>query len=117
MDKLLHDRFVANFKINKSNNCWEWQKPLSEGYGTFYLRSVKGKSITMRAHRFSYEWHVGIIESGLFVLHKCDNRRCVNPDHLFLGTAKDNYDDMVRKGRKPDTRCSKYKHTWKPYAL
>lgn len=59
---------------------------------------VNRKSI--KAHRFSWELHNGPIPDGLKVLHKCDVRHCVNPDHLFLGTIKDNVDDMIQKGRK-----------------
>lgn len=53
----------------------------------------------MITHRASYEVHIGPIPKGMFVLHKCDNRRCINPDHLFLGTAADNTKDMINKGR------------------
>lgn len=51
------------------------------------------------AHRVSWELFRGPIPNKLFVLHKCDNKNCINPDHLFLGTAKDNIHDCIRKGR------------------
>src|SRR3990167_808868 len=51
------------------------------------------------AHRLAYEVFVGPIPKGMWVLHKCDNRACIKPDHLWLGTPKDNIDDMMRKGR------------------
>jgi hypothetical protein len=51
------------------------------------------------AHRIAWVMAFGVIENGLYVLHSCDNRPCVNPAHLFLGTQKDNINDMIRKGR------------------
>lgn len=72
--------------------CWIWTRALDiGGYGRFWLR---GK--TIQAHHFTVLKHVC---GGLLVLHRCDNRKCVNPAHLFLGTAKDNTQDMIRKGR------------------
>lgn len=95
---------MSNF-INGPNNCWEWKKSKAgNGYGvlSFYKRNYY-------VHRLSYRLFIGEIPNGLFVCHKCDNPACFNPDHLFLGTAKDNVNDMIKKGRKvvSDNRGSK----------
>lgn len=77
--------------------CWIWKMgPKSEKCPYGYI-SVKHRGV--RVHRFSWEMHHGQIPSGMQVLHKCDNPLCVNPSHLFLGTQKDNQQDMVQKGR------------------
>lgn len=78
-----------------SNGCWNWERRLRRnGYGSL---SVNYKNIS--AHRMAYEVFVGRIPDSLCVCHKCDNRRCINPDHLFLGTRKDNMQDCKAKGR------------------
>lgn len=94
--KPVEERFWS--KVDKSGECWEWTGALrGDGYGTFGLgRAVDGYTY---AHRFSFELTRGPIPEGLVVCHHCDNRRCVKPDHLFLGTKKDNQQDMVAKGR------------------
>lgn len=75
--------------------CWEWTKSCTkQGYGR---ASYHGKGV--RSHRLSWELTYGEIPYDLFVLHKCDNRKCCNPKHLFLGTPLDNVRDMMEKGR------------------
>jgi hypothetical protein len=87
------ERFESKFQ--KSKGCWEWLGALSpKGYGTIIHN---GKEI--KAHRASYALYSGDIPNGLWVLHTCDNRKCVNPDHLYLGTIKENVRDAVIRNR------------------
>lgn len=82
-------------KVKKGKECWEWTGCFSDtGYGNFY---AEGR--LHLTHRYSWLLHNGLIPHGLCVLHKCDNRACVRPDHLFLGTKRDNTQDMLFKGR------------------
>lgn len=81
--------------VNKSDGCWEWKGLIMEvGYGA---HSIKGKACY--AHRFSYELHFGEIPNGKLICHSCDNRKCVNPSHLFVGSHLDNTKDMIDKKR------------------
>ena len=84
------------WKVDPLTLCWNVTShvPLSHGYIHIYR---EGRLI--RAHRWMYEQRRGRIPEGICVLHKCDNPKCVNPDHLFLGTILDNSKDMYAKGR------------------
>jgi len=82
-------------KVLIGDDCWVWTAGKDwDGYGEF---SIKHRPI--KAHQFSWIVTNGSIPKGLFICHHCDNPSCVRPDHLFLGTAKDNYQDSVVKGR------------------
>lgn len=102
-DKVNKDGPVMYDELGK---CWEWTFRLSvKGYGQIHY---KGR--TRMCHRVSYEDKYGEIPKGIFCLHKCDNRKCVNPNHLFLGTHKDNMIDMKNKNRQSkEVRHYRYK--------
>lgn len=81
--------------MKKAEGCWEWTGCLSDtGYGTFYI-APKNRG----AHQAAWLLFVGPIPEGMCVLHKCDNRKCVRPDHLFIGSKRDNSRDMAAKNR------------------
>lgn len=108
---MLDERFWS--KVNKqgpivagqTTPCWIWlagvQVGAAGGYGRFLLADKAKK-----AHRLSWADANGRDPGAVCVLHHCDNRRCVNPAHLFLGTREDNHDDMLRKGRRRVARGS-----------
>jgi hypothetical protein len=89
------DYFSSHCKIDDVTGCWIWTGFMNySGYG---MATVHQKA--MRAHRYSWIIHKGDIPKGMCVLHKCDNRGCVNPSHLWIGSHADNMRDMCRKGR------------------
>jgi hypothetical protein len=83
------------YRVDKSKDCWEWTgTPSQYGYGEL---TVDGR--TYLAHRLAWELTFGPIPENMCVCHKCDNRICCNPNHLFLGSKNDNIVDMIKKGR------------------
>jgi len=95
----LAERFWAKVKRGAPGKCWEWTaKKNNMGYGRIGVRKEAGHSF-MLAHRLSYELEYGPFEADAWVLHKCDNPGCVNPEHLFLGNQSDNVRDMHSKAR------------------
>lgn len=90
------DRFWS--KVVKTDNCWLWSGSVfqSRGYGQVWIPGIK---TPQRAHRVSWIINNGPIPDGMCVLHRCDCRLCVRPDHLWIGTQRENIDDMVKKGR------------------
>jgi hypothetical protein len=96
------ERFWLQVNIQR-DGCWEWKGHTDpRGYAHIVVDKVR-----VHVHRYSYQLHFGPIPPGLCVCHHCDNPKCVRPGHLFLGTNKDNTDDMLRKGRGPDQRGSR----------
>ena len=89
-------QLLLNIIINKIDltDCWLVKPATYNGYGQIYLNNKQ-----YRAHRYSYQVFVGDIPDGMLICHTCDTRNCVNPKHLFIGTQKDNMQDMKQKGR------------------
>lgn len=88
-----HERFRFLTK-REANGCLEWQGPMgNSGYG-----QTKWRRVYFSAHKFSWTLHKGAVPDGLFVCHRCNNKRCVDPDHLYLGTQSQNTQDAIASG-------------------
>jgi hypothetical protein len=105
----LEYRLKSKVDVDPVTGCWNWTGSFRKsGYGKLNVGSLTdGSRHTVTASRASYETFVGPIPEGLVICHKCDNPKCINPEHLFTGTFKDNYDDMVAKGRVNKARGSR----------
>lgn len=108
----LFDRVREGIAVGGEDDCWEWTKARNKVSGYGAINDGAGKIVG--AHRVAYQMEFGDFDPALDVLHHCDNPPCCNPKHLFLGTAKDNADDMVAKGRaRPNPRKGMKHHAAK----
>lgn len=92
----LRERLMAKIRIDDATQCWNWTGAKSKGYGV--MSSSFGKA-PYKAHRLSYELHVGRIPDRMVLRHACDNPSCCNPSHLIPGTQRDNMRDASSRGR------------------
>lgn len=88
-------RFMRSYEICRDTGCWIWNSSkYKNGYGW-----IKAFGKVVSAHRFAYELYNGKIKSGMQILHQCDRRDCVNPDHMRVGTHKENMREAAERGR------------------
>lgn len=93
------ERLKKSFEkhVVRQEGCWDWKGPISKnGYPVMSCRRTIGPD---RGHKASWVIHKGPVPEGMHVCHTCDNRKCTNPDHLWIGTYKQNNDDKIAKGR------------------
>lgn len=96
VDDTFQERFWSKVAIGDPDECWPWlASTKGNGYGQFNIR----KGVPVTAHRVSLALQGHVLTKNMFACHTCDNRPCVNPHHLFIGSGKDNIDDCVAKGR------------------
>jgi hypothetical protein len=96
-------RFMEKIDDSNGTGCWEWQASFlgNSGYGQFFYGSIGGKERSGKAHKAAWTLLKGPVPEGVFVLHRCHNRKCCNPNHLYLGTHEENMIDKVTSGRAP----------------
>jgi len=94
--KTIADRFNSKYTIDETTRCWQWQGSKdSEGYGVFWDNRIKNNA---RAHRISMELNGTPIPNNLQALHQCDNKSCVNPNHIRIGTSQENTQEAKDRG-------------------
>lgn len=100
--KTEEERFWEKVDIGEDNECWNWNASSDpDGYGYFSFTCVEGEKRTVMAHRYSLMLKLNNpdLHYSVFARHTCDNRRCVNPNHIIPGSAKENSEDMVERNR------------------
>ena len=104
-------RFWSKVEVDEITRCWNWKASLcTSGYGQFHAPRQRIRPYP--ASTFIFRHLFGVTQEKPWVLHRCDNRKCVNPDHLFTGSLHDNMADMVSKGRQAHgQRCGHAKLT------
>lgn len=104
-------RFQQSYVVGARDDCWVWLGPVNRSFKQPRAMFSPGNQRLMTtAARFAWEWYVAPIPKGLHVLHRCDNPLCVNHHHLFLGTYRENVQDMVAKGRHAKIKNRGEKH-------
>lgn len=110
------ERFHSQIKFGEENECWEWQGSTDGGYGLYWeTKKEHGRSKKFRAHRFLYQAIYGPLKSHQLVCHGCDNRKCCNPSHYFIGDTSANITDMWGKGRGTTPVRSGEKNGWSKF--
>lgn len=109
--KPIEQRFWEKVNKQTASGCWEWTSSLrGNGYGAFFTHIASEGRKAYGAHRYSWILTHGSIPEGMSVLHKCDNRICVNPSHLFIGDKFDNMQDAAKKKRTCNIGKSRMTH-------